>query len=321
LNNYKIIIPVFNPDSEFIAFLAKLDIQNPNSLENTIIVDDGSTNGVIDQVADTYPGVRILKGDGNLWWGGAIRLGMEHALNAGTEVFIWLNSDCLPDIGAIRELADLALKPGVGAVGAWCYTQGAEKWGFNPGFVGFKAMPASDLENNELVEVDGLNGNFVALNADAVRLVGLPRTDLFPHYMDGPYTQLIGRKGFKLQVATRIRASLKRDLERSVRVMDYCAVWPVCYTTKLAFFFLSPKSTHHFRNKFHRMKSMRNLLFFFPFYVFSQAGIFLSVTIGHLVRIFIPSRILIDRLVSKYDQVAPSGLLRQALTKLSHRRT
>lgn len=318
---YKIIIPVYNPGSQLISFLSELEIQNPNSLANTIIVDDGSTNGVVDSVAHIYPAIRILQGNGNLWWGGAIRLGMEHALNSGANVLIWLNSDCLPDTDAICKLADLASTPGVGAVGAWCYTKGAEEWGFNPGFIRFKPVPAHVLATNQLVEVDGLNGNFVALSADAVKLVGLPRTDLFPHYMDGPYTKLIGENGFKLQVATGIRASLNRDLERSVSVADYCSIWPVSLKTKLAYFFLSPRSTHHYKHKFFRMKTMRSTLSYLPFYVFSQARVFLSVAIGHLIGIFIPSRTRIDALVSKYSEVAPSCLLRQGLDKLSSKRS
>jgi len=37
-----------------------------------IIVDDGSSDRTAEEVAENYPEVTILEGDGNLWWTGAI---------------------------------------------------------------------------------------------------------------------------------------------------------------------------------------------------------------------------------------------------------
>jgi glycosyltransferase involved in cell wall biosynthesis len=317
---YKIIIPVYNPVAGFIEFLSELEQLNPGSLKNTIIVDDGSSNGVMERVIEAHPDPIILKGGGNLWWGGAINMGMKYALNNGAEALIWLNNDCLPDNGTIMELAKLALHPEIGAVGGWCYTRGAKEWGFNPGFSNLKPIQLTFLEENEFLEVDGLNGNFVALNADVVRTVGMPRTDLFPHYMDGPYTKFIKDSGFKLLVATKIRASLKRDLERSVNVFDFCSVWPESYLNKIDYFFRSPRSPHHLRNKYYRVKEMRQGLFYFPIYFISQVKVFAEVTFGHLRNKFFCSNVIIDRVVSNYSQVTPSKLLRQALNELNERK-
>ena len=45
-----------------------------------LIVDDGSNDGTQQIVKETYPEVEILSGDGNLWWTGAMHLGVEYIL-------------------------------------------------------------------------------------------------------------------------------------------------------------------------------------------------------------------------------------------------
>lgn len=41
------------------------------------IVDDGSTDGTSDAVRSSFPNVTVLKGSGNLYWAGGMRLGWE----------------------------------------------------------------------------------------------------------------------------------------------------------------------------------------------------------------------------------------------------
>ncbi|MFO7256792.1 MAG: glycosyltransferase family 2 protein [Bacteroidota bacterium] len=45
-----------------------------------IVTDDGSTDGTEEMLASEYPEVIVLKGDGNLWWTGAINKAVSHAL-------------------------------------------------------------------------------------------------------------------------------------------------------------------------------------------------------------------------------------------------
>lgn len=274
----------------------------------------------MEQVKLKYPEIEILRGDGNLWWGGAIRMGMAIGLQRNLKAVVWLNNDCLPDSGAVDKLVSASLKPNVGAVGGWCYTEGADRWGFNPGFIDFKPIPVYDLEKYDFLEVHGLNGNFVSVNMNAVSSVGLPRNDLYSHYMDGPYTYLIRKSGFKLQVATRIRASLSRDLERSIGVFDYCSIWQARYLQKLRYFFSSRRSAHHLKDKFQRIRTIRGPLLALPIYIMSSVIVFVQITLGTFCSVLFPKPKIIERVTLKYQKEVPANLLREALLRLGRRK-
>ncbi len=57
------------------------------------LVDDGSTDGTGDAVAARFPQVRLLRGDGNLYWGGGTRKAFGAAMEEGFDAYLWLNDD------------------------------------------------------------------------------------------------------------------------------------------------------------------------------------------------------------------------------------
>lgn len=62
----------------------------------TYLVDDGSTDGTAHSVASNFPNVQIVKGSGDLFWAGGMRLAWSKALEAKSfDAFILLNDDVL----------------------------------------------------------------------------------------------------------------------------------------------------------------------------------------------------------------------------------
>ena len=67
---WRIVVPVHNALKHVELLLNHLKALNTQFPASVILVDDGSTDGTSDFVALHYPEVRVVRGDGNLWWGG-----------------------------------------------------------------------------------------------------------------------------------------------------------------------------------------------------------------------------------------------------------
>jgi N-acetylglucosaminyl-diphospho-decaprenol L-rhamnosyltransferase len=74
-----IVVPVFNRKSLTQHFLCCIREQTFTNFE-IIVVDDGSTDGTAESITEQFREVQLLHGDGNLWWTGAINLGIRHAM-------------------------------------------------------------------------------------------------------------------------------------------------------------------------------------------------------------------------------------------------
>lgn len=287
--------------------------------ERVIVVDDGSTNGISQKIHDCYAGMEVLKGDGDLWWAGGMRMGMARALEQNVDVISWLNHDCIPEPGTISALAEEASKTGMGAVSAWCTTRGFENAPVNPGFRNFKPIPVQELLTSEKVIVDGVNGNCVAMNASAIRKIGLPDQKKHPHYGDGPYTWRLHKAGFTNVVLTRRHASLSRELERCIDEQSHSMVWKSNLVAKFKYYLFSPRSKFHWKNKFHDLQVFRGTLRGLLIYPFVQAKLLLAVSKGHLHGGRNETSRVINDIVKRYRDQLPEESLREALIKLSQR--
>ena len=87
-----IVIPVHNRQDYTKACLHSLRRQSVLGF-NTVVVDDGSTDGTIDVVRQQFPEVIYISGDGTLWWAGAMNRGVTWALEKGARYIVSLNND------------------------------------------------------------------------------------------------------------------------------------------------------------------------------------------------------------------------------------
>jgi GT2 family glycosyltransferase len=87
-----IVIPVFNRLELTIKCIESLNkIAYPNF--TIIIVDDASTDGTCKHIESNYPNIKIVKGDGNLWYSGGMNAGIREALDLKMDYILFLNND------------------------------------------------------------------------------------------------------------------------------------------------------------------------------------------------------------------------------------
>ena|GEM_PF-1309329 len=314
--NWQIIIPVFNPPAGLLENLEKLEAASPGSIARMVMVDDGSTNDIPRQAEERFSGLTRLQGDGSLWWCGAMRMGMSHALANGAEVVVWLNHDCVPVANTLEQLVETAAEKGNGAVSAWCFSAEAPEFPVNPGFRDLKEIPVKELRIHPMVAVHGVNGNCVALNAGAIRAVGLPDAGKHPHYGDGPYTFKLHQAGYRTLIVTGARAALEREYDRCVSVTWRCAFWPASLADKLRYYFFSRKSKFHWRIKYHDTVAFRGYLLGPIGYAAAMARAFMEICRGHWMRSKLDQEQRLRLVCAAYQGQFPRNGLIESLLKL-----
>src|SRR5262245_11719890 len=87
-----VVIPTHNRWEQARVCLSALSRATYERFE-TVLIEDGCVDGTAEHCKKEFPDVHILHGDGNLWWSGAINLGVEYALEHGADAIVWLNDD------------------------------------------------------------------------------------------------------------------------------------------------------------------------------------------------------------------------------------
>ncbi len=62
---------------------------------SVFLTDDGSSDGTSPAVTARYPNVHLLKGDGTLYWNGAMYLALAEAARQNFDFHLWLNDDVI----------------------------------------------------------------------------------------------------------------------------------------------------------------------------------------------------------------------------------
>jgi GT2 family glycosyltransferase len=142
---------------------------------DTYLVDDGCTDGTGEAVQSQFPRVHLIRGNGELFWCGGMRLAWGHAARHDYDAYLWLNDDVALDEDALCRLIEVACghRRDDGAVIAVGTTRddGAEG---DDGAASYGGMGDNGVmaPADEPRRIEIFNGNIVLVSRAAFRLIG-----------------------------------------------------------------------------------------------------------------------------------------------------
>jgi GT2 family glycosyltransferase len=198
-----IVIPVFNRWQYTRACLESLRQQTSQAFK-TIVVDDGSTDETAAALAQSFPEVEVVTGDGNLFWTAGVNAGIRRALDLGASRVMTMNNDVLaaPDfVAQMLAAADQHPRAVLGALefdadtGEAIY--GGERLDFRTNTTQnlLKVLPTN--QRTGLHAVTYLPGRGLLIPKVVFDTIGLFDEKRLPHYLaDFDYTSVARRAGF-----------------------------------------------------------------------------------------------------------------------------
>ena len=204
-----LIIPAHNRKVITLGCLHRLQSLGLLQQCSVIVVDDGSTDGTSAAIENNYPEVVLLYGDGNLWWTGAIKLGMEYAYSRGCEFIIWLNDDCYIEHHQTISGLVLAARSHPNSIVGSSVLESAESAQIAFGGKRKNGFTYKMIEPTvpDLYPCDLLCGNLVCMPTTIIDSIGYPDSEICPHY-GGDFLFLIQARqyGYSLLLDTRYPA-------------------------------------------------------------------------------------------------------------------
>jgi|TARA_B110000259_G_scaffold132778_1_gene149773 GT2 family glycosyltransferase len=74
------------------------------------LVDDKSTDGLKKYISKKFPNVKIINGDGNLFWNRGMHLAWKHASKKNYDFYFWLNNDVVLYKNSMKEMFECSKK-------------------------------------------------------------------------------------------------------------------------------------------------------------------------------------------------------------------
>lgn len=216
-----IAITAHNERKNVINILDALEKQTYKNFK-VVLVDDGSSDGTSLEVEKLFPGVTILKGDGNLWWGGATAWAVDHILlsSRAEDFILFLNNDLSIDPSYLDTLVSVSNLLNRAIVGS--LLRDRNDAAFKEGGVRLnRYLNCLVMQDHEFIDresydlaVDVLPGRGTLIPIEVFHKIGNINAKQLPHYFsDYEFTLRAKRAGYTLAVAHR--APVFADLNKT----------------------------------------------------------------------------------------------------------
>lgn len=205
-----------------------------------VLVDDGSTDGTAAAVVEVLPSAVVVRGDGSLWWGGALRRAVSwlRAHGPGDEAIVaFMNDDIEFDDDYLARARDELVGLGRGCFlvspgryktsGRWAYETGVTDWsrlklmhyGNRPDLCDHATTRCLFMFWGDLKQVKGFHPTLV------------------PHYTsDYVFTMAAHRQGIRLVPAQTISARFNDEATgpTGLRGRSWAAKWRLLWSPRFA---------------------------------------------------------------------------------------
>lgn len=205
MNTIAVILTVFNRKKKTLDCLDCLFIQNITSdiHIDVFMVDDGSTDGTYEAVADRFPEVNVIRGSGDLFWNRGMHLAWTEALKKKKfDYFLWLNDDTYLEKYAVNELLKTSYDFNDKSIiiGTTCAIDDHNKITYG----GRSSKEGLLVPKQSPEECDYFNGNIVLIPFYVYKIVGL-NDPVFRHALgDFDYGLRAKAKGVKMYITPNI---------------------------------------------------------------------------------------------------------------------
>ncbi|HEX8349174.1 MAG TPA: glycosyltransferase family 2 protein [Hymenobacter sp.] len=213
-----IIIPVFNRSHFTRECLLSLRKQTDQRFR-TVVVDDGSTDDTSQMLADEFPEVEVVQGDGNLFWTAGVNAGIRRALNLGATRIMTLNNDVVTAPDFVAQMLAAADRNPAAVLGALELDIATSKPIYGGELLDFRTNTRRDLleelkpeQYHGLHPVTYLPGRGLLIPKAVIDKIGLFDERRLPHYLaDFDYTSVARRHGFPVYCNYDARLSTYPD--------------------------------------------------------------------------------------------------------------
>jgi GT2 family glycosyltransferase len=148
---------------------------------DVILVDDGSTDGTSKAVKEKYPLIKIITGNGNLFWAGGMRMAWSDAISKNYDAYLLINDDVVLSENVLQSIIDTHQYSLAHFDKGGIYVSSTFDKGSNTISYGGKTIRKNlfGIENKEVVpsvipiSCNLTNANILFVNANVVEKIGL----------------------------------------------------------------------------------------------------------------------------------------------------
>lgn len=213
MNNIAVIMTVHNRCQKTLVCLDSLFGQQKGNYEIEVyLTDDGCTDDTVPQITEKYPSVKIIQGDGHLYWNRGMLAAWKEAAKTDHDFYLWLNDDTILVDDAICRLLETSAECGAKSV-----IVGSTQDDISNATITYGGRTKSRKhhlvlpDNNRSKLCDTFNGNIVLISNYVFTKIGY-NDEYFSHgFGDIDYGMNVVRNGFHNYIAPGIYGYCQRN--------------------------------------------------------------------------------------------------------------